>query len=173
MVVLPHGLLGTRADEEEQSRAPAHQQSPDPLSRQPVAALATPVPATAPAWPPGSAASPPKVLMSIDSYDARQNASPGAEEPARGAPASAPSAASPGPARPGSADPGARPPLPQRTGQTHLVPQLAQPAAAQWEEPTGDHDPQSMATYREGFSQADETSADEGNGVRGRTDDIS
>ena len=111
--------------------------------------------------------------MSIDSYDARQNASPGAEEPARGAPASAPSAASPGPARPGSADPGARPPLPQRTGQTHLVPQLAQPAAAQWEEPTGDHDPQLMATFREGFSQADETSADEGNGVRGRTDDIS
>jgi hypothetical protein len=69
-------------------------------------------------------------------------------------------------------DPSGRPPLPQRTGQTHLAPQLQQSTAAQRDEPAGEHDPQLMAAFRHGFNQV-ETGTDEDDGTLNHPDRIS
>jgi len=173
IVVVPHGLLGSRPrDHEPQLRVPAQQQSPNLTRRQPVAALAAHVPAAIPASPPDTAAPPPKVSMPTDSYNSDQDAPRGPQESARSVVASAPTASANGPARPTTLDQAGRPQLPQRTSQTHLAPELQQPAAPQREEPAGEHDPQLMAAFRQGFSQA-ETGIDEEDGGQSHTDRIS
>jgi hypothetical protein len=54
----------------------------------------------------------------------------------------------------------------------HLAPQLQQPATPHRDEPAGEHDPQLMAAFRHGFSQA-ETGTDEDDGTLNHTDRIS
>jgi signal transduction histidine kinase len=179
VVIVPHGLLGNSPQGyEPPQRAPVppqpQQKAPTITYRQPASVLpATQVPAQIPATPAVHATPPPKVLMPTSSYDSPQEATPGGPEPARGPAPVAPPAPSMPPAPPvpyappappassdhaahrATLDPSGRPPLPQRTGQTHIAPQLQQPTAAQRDEPAGEHDPQLMAAFRHGFSQAE------------------
>jgi len=174
VVIVPHGLLGARPqDDQQRLRMPAQQQWPELTRQQPVAALATThVPAAIKAGPPDPAAPQPRVLMPANSYDPQQDTPPGAPEPGRSVAPSAPPASAVGPARPTTPDQAERPPLPQRTSQASLVPQLQQPAAPQWEEPAGEHDPELMAVFRQGFSEA-ETGTDEKDGAQSHPDRIS
>jgi hypothetical protein len=83
-----------------------------------------------------------------------------------------PSASPDTPVHRATPDPSGRPPLPQRSGQSHLAPQLQQPVPAHRDEPAGEHDPQLMAAFRHGFSQA-EAGTDEGDGTLNHPDRIS
>jgi signal transduction histidine kinase len=188
VVIVPHGLLGNSPQEyEPPQRTPvpsqSQQQAPTITYRQPASVLpATQVPAQIPAT--VHATPPPKVLMPTSSYDSPQEATSGRPEPARGpAPVAPPAPPVPHapPAPPASTDhaahratldPSGRPPLPQRTGQTHLAPQLQQSTAPPRDEPAGEHDPQLMAAFRHGFNQV-ETGTDEDDGTLNHPDRIS
>lgn len=181
VIIVPHSLLGNPAQDYEpptRTPAPPQQHSPTITYREPATVLAAAqAPAQIPATPAVHAAPPPKVLMSTSSYDSPE-AGPGAAEPARSQVPPVPSAppfptaSSDTPAHRAAPDPSGRPPLPQRTGQMHLAPQLQQPATPHRDEPAGEHDPQLMAAFRHGFSQA-ETGTDEDDGTLNHTDRIS
>jgi hypothetical protein len=187
VVIVPHGLLGNAPQNyEPPQRTPVppqpQQQSPTITYRQPASALpANQAPAQIPATPAVHAPPPPKVLMPTSSYDSPQEATVGGPEPAPRPAPSVPQAPPAPPARPASfdhaihrpsLDPSGRPPLPQRTGQTHLAPQLQQPATPHRDEPVGEHDPQLMAAFRQGFNQV-ETGTDEDDGTLNHPDRIS
>jgi hypothetical protein len=185
IVIVPHSLLGTPPkDHEPRLRVPEQRQKPaNTTRRQPVAALTAHVPAPIPASPSGGATPPPTVVMHANSYNSHQEASSGAPGSPRGAAPPWPTTAADGPARNAPArsgspariaslDQAGRPPLPQRTSQTHLVPELQQPAAPQREEQAGEHDPQLIAAFRQGFSQV-ETGPDEDDGAQSQPDRIS
>lgn len=175
VVIVPHGLLGNPAQEyEPPARMPAQPQpqSPTVTYRQAAPVLAgAQVPAQIPATPAVHATPPPKVLMPTSSYDPPE-AGPGAAEPVHSQVPPMPPASSDIPVRRAAPDPSGRPPLPQRSGQSHLAPQLQQPAAAHRDEPAGEHDPQLMAAFRHGFSQA-EAGIDEDDGTLNHPDRIS
>ncbi len=186
VVIVPHGLLGNSPQEyQPPQRTPApprpQQQTPTITYRQPASVLpATQVPAQIPATPAVHTTPPPKVLMPTSSYDSPSEP-PGEPEPAH-RPAPPVPQAPPAPSVPPAPfdhalhraplDPSGRPPLPQRTGQSHLAPQLQQPTAPPRDEPAGEHDPQLMAAFRHGFSQA-ETGSDDDDGTLNHPDRIS
>jgi signal transduction histidine kinase len=154
IVIVPHGLLGVPPpDHDTRLWMPAQQQPPNLVYRQPVAALAAPVPAAIPASSPDTA--PPKVLMPTNSYHAQPENPPHVPESAADMVTSVLPAASNAPVTATAPDHSGRPPLPQRTSQTHIAPQLQEPAAPSRAEPAGEHDPQLMAAFRHGFGLAE------------------
>jgi hypothetical protein len=179
VVILPQGLLGTSPQDREPRQQTHAQQTSLPARPEPVPVLvahgsaAIPAPRQHPT--PSPAPAPLPAEVPIPAYARSNNhgqvAQPGMPESPYGPVTSAPTIPTADPATPRTADRQLRPQLPQRRGQTHLVPQLHQPPTARREEPVVGHDPNLMATFMRGVSLA-ETGADEEDAIQGRTDSI-
>jgi hypothetical protein len=156
IVIVPHGLLGLQPEHHEPRLVMQAQQPPPNLARrQPVAALATHVPTAIPASPPTPVAPLPKVSMSTNGYESRQEATPGEPEPAHGGLTAGITPAANRTASPAPPDRAGRPPLPQRTSQAHLPAESQQPVPPPRDELAGEHNPQLMAAFMQGFRQAE------------------
>jgi signal transduction histidine kinase len=173
IVILPHGLLGPLPRDHESSAAFA---PPAVLPlREPVAALAaTRAELTPSTSTPGPATDAAVVIPTYVVVPRPVVGGIGVPEPARGARSSAPAPGANHATETQMAMPGQRPPLPQRVGQTHLAPELRQPAAAPPLAEAGtDHDPQLMADFQRGFGEAESDAVEQNNSVPGHTDSVS